>query len=103
MKLKIRPIGSILLRISKIILKLVICLLAFGYVWERYEAQGIKQETVVRRCSGARNPEAVCDCYNYYGRKCLSAEMLGWGWSPSEETEDYKDEVEYEEGEQGDA
>ena len=103
MRLKKLSIGVILLSTFKIILKGAICLLAFFYAYERYEAHEIKQETVVRRCSGARTPEAICDSYNYYGRKCLSAEMLGWGWAPSEEPEDYEDEFEYEDGGQGDA
>jgi len=77
-----RPIRAVLISISKITLLTVLMTLSYLYVSDKYYILGVKQETVVRRCSGHFTMDAVCDCYNYYGRQCLSSKRLVWDYAP---------------------
>lgn len=62
-----------------------VTLCAVGFAREKYYAHTLPQHKVEKRCDGHRTLESVCDCYNYYGRQCLSEKRLLWDWTPEDE------------------
>jgi len=79
-----RTIGLNLILSFKIFAYSLALFCTYSYLSEKVEYHTTPQEIVIRRCSGYRNPETVCDCYANYGRHCLSDKMLIWDWSPAE-------------------
>lgn len=80
-----RSIGRILFASFKIFALVFAMLCTYLYVSDKVTLFSTTQEYVTRRCSGAHDMPAVCDCYNYYGRHCLSDKRLMWDIQPDEE------------------
>ena len=60
-------------------------LCTYLYLSHKYETLSTPQEQVNAFCTPNHTPESVCECFNYYGRKCLSNKRLVWDFLTSEE------------------
>lgn len=67
---------------------LLFCLLtllcAFQFVRLKVSIARLPFEQIVAMCTGQTTPEATCECYNYYGRHCMSQKRLVWDWVPTD-------------------
>ena len=55
------------------------------YLQHKYSTLSVPKADVIAYCTGNQSPEAVCECFNYYGRKCMSGQRLVWDLFTEEE------------------
>ena len=66
------------------IFSVAILLAAFEYGRTKYAIAQLPFSQIVGMCSGQTTMEATCECFNYYGRHCLSSKRLVWDWVPTD-------------------
>ena len=57
----------------------------YQYLNWKYSAHTVPFSQVIQYCAGNQTMTSVCECFNYYGRQCLSSKRLVWDWVPGDE------------------
>ena len=69
---------------AKLSVLAVLLFCTYQYGKHKYAAHSMPFDQVVNYCTGNQTMDSVCECFNYYGRKCLSSKRLVWDWTPGD-------------------
>lgn len=69
---------------SASVLLAIVLVCGLQFLRTRFAIAKLPFAEIVEMCSGQTTIVSTCECYNYYGRHCLSAKRLVWDWVPGD-------------------